>query len=49
MSTCNYRLVKTDGYSGKYTRENGAVVDVSIPWHGYFESLNAINIDEVRL
>lgn len=36
-------------YSREYTRDDGAIISIHIPWAGYFESLNSINIDSVKL
>ncbi len=36
------------GYSLPYTRDDGDVVSIHIPWEGYFESLNSLNITMVE-
>jgi len=42
-------LLNTEGrYNGCYTRENGKQVSMSLPWVGYFEHLNDLNIQKVR-
>ena len=37
------------GYNYIFTRENGRRCTQSIPWNGYFESLNDINVEAVTL
>jgi hypothetical protein len=34
-------------FSAKYTREDGTKIKMYIPWVGYFESLNSLNITMV--
>lgn len=36
-------------YNYIFTRENGRSCTQSIPWNGYFESLNSIEVKEVEL
>jgi hypothetical protein len=42
-------LEKGQGYTRKYTRDDGKKIDYSCPWDGYFEYLNAIHVEEVRI
>lgn len=37
------------GYTYIFKRENGRDCAQSVPWNGYFESLNAINVEAVEL
>lgn len=43
------KLSKATEYSSGYTREDGTGISYHIPWNGYFESLNDINITVVRV
>lgn len=43
------KLSDSTDYSTKYTREDGTEITVHIPWQGYFESLNSLNIAVVRV
>lgn len=36
-------------YSTRYTRDDGTIIDTHIPWHGYFERLESIEVVTVRL
>lgn len=40
---------RADGYYYTFKRENGQNCTQSIPWNGYFESLNAINVEAVSM
>lgn len=40
-------LLSSKKYSTKYTRDDGTRIDFYIPWEGYFESLNELNIESV--
>lgn len=42
-------LEKGQGYTRKYTRDDGKKIDYHCPWEGYFESLNTIHVEEVRI
>lgn len=43
------KALETATGDAQYTREDGSVVQMYVPWHGYFESLNSINLDLVRV
>lgn len=43
------KALETATGDAQYTREDGSVVQMGVPWHGYFESLNSINLDLVRV
>ena len=36
-------------YAIKYTRDCGTVIELCMPWVGYFENLNNINVETVQL
>lgn len=38
-----------EGYNYTFKRENGQDCTQSVPWNGYFESLNAINVEPVSV
>lgn len=42
-------LENGQGYTRKYTRDDGKKIDYHCPWEGYFESLNTIHVEEVRI
>lgn len=41
----------TDSPEGNasYVRDNGTTIQYSCPWHGYFECLNYLEVEEVRI
>lgn len=36
-------------YSGTYIRDDGSSCTVHLPWLGYFESLNSVNVERVKV
>jgi len=43
------RLLSVGGCSGAYVRDDGTEIEVHIPWSGYFENLNELNVQAVRV
>ena len=46
-NTARDALLGVKGYNGTYIRQDGTKITVHIPWYGYFEHLNSINITPV--
>lgn len=42
-------LEKETGWTIKYQRDDGSTIDYNCPWEGYFETLNRIHVQEVRV
>ncbi len=42
-------LHKGSGYTRIYTRDDGRKIEYHCPWEGYFESLNCIHVQEVKV
>lgn len=42
-------LENSTGYSCTYVREDGSEISTSIPWDGYFESLNELRLEVVSV
>lgn len=41
------QLLAANKSSGIYTRDDGTNIQIYLPWEGYFESLNDLNVTEV--
>lgn len=44
---CQKAAEDSNGYGMKHIRGDGTEMETHVPWHGYFESLNGINVDVV--
>ena len=42
-------LTNSEEGNASYVRDNGTTIQYSCPWHGYFESLNYLELEEVRI
>lgn len=38
-----------EGQSASYVRDDGTTIQYSCPWHGYFEHLNYLEVEEVKI
>lgn len=38
-----------EGQSASYVRDDGTTIQYSCPWHGYFECLNYLEVEEVAI
>lgn len=42
-------LMESPEGGASYVRDDGTTIQYSCPWHGYFESLNYLELEEVRI
>lgn len=42
-------LTNSEEDNASYVRDNGTTIQYSCPWHGYFECLNYLEVEEVRI
>lgn len=42
-------LTDTEEGNASYVRDDGSTIQYSCPWHGYFESLNYLELEEVAI
>lgn len=42
-------LTGSKKYSASYVRDDGTTIQYACPWHGYFENLNYLEVEEVAI